>query len=136
MRKNMLGLTLIEVLIALAIIGIALTAVIKSTSQNIRGTSYLQNKTIAMWVAQQVLNEARVGVLKLDGDEKQKQSTEMLGHEWYWQASQEETPNKNIKKITVNVYPNENEDDEESPIVSMASYVYHAPSTTKEGASE
>jgi prepilin-type N-terminal cleavage/methylation domain-containing protein len=51
------GLTLIEVLVALAIISIALTAIIKATSENIRGTAYLQDKTIAMYVARQILNE-------------------------------------------------------------------------------
>ncbi len=56
------GLTLIEVLIALAIVGIAMTAIIKATSQNIRSTAYLQNKLIAMWVGQQVSNEMLAGI--------------------------------------------------------------------------
>lgn len=119
------GLTLIEVLIALAIIAIAMTAVIKATSQNIRGTSYLQDKTMAMWVGQQVMNEARVGLRKLpDSSDKLHDVTNMLGRDWYWQASQEETPNKRIRKISVNVYTHEADDEESAPIVSLESYVY------------
>lgn len=120
------GLTLIEVLIALAIIAIALTAVIKATTQNIRSTSYLQEKMIALWVGEQVLNEARVGVLPLpDDDENIKEKTSMLGFEWYWQAQKIATPNMHIKKIEVNVFAHEIEEDEEqSPIIHLETYVY------------
>jgi general secretion pathway protein I len=121
---NKSGLTLIEVLIALAIIGIALTAVIKATSQNIRSTSYLETKTSAMWVGQQVINEARANLLKMGSStDNQKLTTEMLGREWYWHVAQEETPNNRIKKITVKVFANE--DEQESPVVTLESYVYH-----------
>lgn len=117
------GLTLIEVLIALAITAIALTAVIKAASQNIRATSYLENKTIAMWVGEDIMNEVRVGVLKIS-DDKVKQSSEMLGREWFWQAESAETPNNHIKKITVKVYTREDEDAD--PIITLESFTYRA----------
>jgi len=119
------GLTLIEVLIALAIISIALTAVIKASSQNIRSTTYLQNKTMAMWVGQQVLNEARAGVLKLPNpSDSLKESTSMLGHDWYWDVHQEETPNKHIYLAQVKVYAHE--DDEDNALITLETYLPHA----------
>ena len=112
------GLTLIEVLIALAIISIAMTAVIKATSQNIHSTSYLQQKTTAMWVGTQVINEARANLLKMDRSSgSQKLTTEMLGKDWYWQTAEEETPNPHIKKIMVKVYENEDDEADASPII-------------------
>jgi general secretion pathway protein I len=122
--KQTAGLTLIEVLIALAIVSIAMTAIIKAVSQNIRSTHYLQNKTIAMYVGQQVLNEARVGILEapLEG-EKLTEKTEMFGADWYWQAEEKNTPNQRIKKMTVSVYGHPIENDE-TPIISMDGYVY------------
>ena len=128
MRKlNNAGLTLIEVLIALAIISIALTAIIKATSQNIRSTNYLQNKTIAMWIGQQVMNEARVNLLNLSGaDNKLQQQTTMLGQDFYWQASQEDTANSKIKMVKVDVFNKEPDNDDVTPLVSMESYIYHA----------
>ena len=102
--KKILGLTLIEVLIALAIVAIALTAIIKTTSQNIRSTAYLQDKTIASWVAFQVINEARVGLEvfpEVPGVlEKEKN---MLGQVWKWRAYQKSTPNPQIREIHVEV---------------------------------
>lgn len=121
------GLTLIEVLIALAIVGIAMTAIIKATSQNIRSTGYLQKKTIAMWVGQQVVNEARANLIQLPNPpDKLKQSTIMLNREWTWTANQEGTPNQRIKKITVKVFDKADIDEEDaSPIITLESYVYH-----------
>ena len=119
------GLTLIEVLIALAIVGIAMTAIIKATSQHIRATTYLQNKMVAAWVGEQVLNEVRAGVLTLPDDgEKLKQKTTMFDREWYWQAERHDTPNLHINKISVEVFANNNDEDV-SPMVSLESYVYH-----------
>ena len=121
------GLTLIEVLIALAIAAIALTAVIKATSQSIRGVTYLQNKSIAMWVAQEVMTEARLGLITLPPQSSPLERTvTMLDRDWYVEASSEETPNKNIKKISTSVFsqPAENRDESQSPLVTLESYVY------------
>lgn len=123
--KNQSGFTLVEVLIALAIVGIAMTAVIKATSQNIRSVSYLQTKTTALWVGQQVLNQARVGLLKVDStSSNQKLTTELLGQEWYWELEEEETPNPQIKKLIVKVFANETTKEEDAPLVTLESYRY------------
>jgi general secretion pathway protein I len=122
--RNSLGLTLIEVLIALAIISIAMTAVIKASSQNIRGTQHLQQKSAALWVGQQVLNEVSAGVVDLSsGSDSVKQKTTQFGQDWYWQASKEATPNKRIAKIEVQVFTQE-EHEEATPIITLESYVY------------
>lgn len=123
LKKNIIGLTLIEVLIALAIMSIAMTAVIKATSQNIRNTAYLQNKTVALWLGKLVMNEARLGLLVLPrSSAPRKEMRVFLEREWYWQAKREETPNKRIDKIEVDVFDSE---EEASPLISLESYVYH-----------
>lgn len=127
MPRNMSGLTLIEVLIALAIIAISLTAVIKAASQNIRANSYLQNKTIALWVAQNVMNEVQLGLLKVsEGRDTETGSTEMLGQAWYYRASEQATGNASIKKIEVKVYSREPEDDDAPALIDIEGYGYHA----------
>lgn len=115
------GLSLVEVLIALAIVSIALTAIIKTLSQNVQATTYLENKTIATWVGQQIVNEARVHVLTLSSNEELNQSIVFLGKEWYWQAKEEPTANHRINKITVHVFATR---DEEHPLASLESYTY------------
>jgi general secretion pathway protein I len=127
MSRHMIGLTLIEVLVALAIISISLTAVIKAASQNIRGTGYLQNKSIALWVGQEVMGEVQLGLLKLTDDrDGESSTTTMLGQKWYWHASEESSANTRIKKINVRVYTREPADAEVSPLIDLDGYRYHA----------
>lgn len=104
-KQNENGLTLIEVLIALAILSIALTAVIKSASENIRNTLYLQNRTIATWIGTNVINSIRIGVIKApSAPDKLSQDDQTLGQNWTWKAMINVTPNPLIKQITVDVY--------------------------------
>jgi general secretion pathway protein I len=124
--KRKQGLTLIEVLIALAIVGIAMLAVIKASSQSIRSTTHVQQKTIALWVAQQALNEVRVGVIKLSGLDTINQKTEMLGQYWYTQIRQISTPNKRIMNVTVRVFDHDDYDTDDTPLIEMETYLYHA----------
>lgn len=125
-KASQSGLTLIEVLIALAIVGIAMTAVIKAASQHIRSVTYLQNKTMAMWVGQQVLNEQRAGLLNMgESSGNQKLMTTLFGHDWYWQVKDDETANPHINKVMVKVFANENAEEEDVPLITLESYRYH-----------
>src|SRR5690348_9388083 len=106
--KKQIGLTLIEVLIALSIISISLTAIIKATSQSIRDTSYLQTKMTALWVGQNIMNEILVGLRKLPQPPDQlKKTITMLNRDWYVVANLSDTPNKRIKQVNVDVYEHE-----------------------------
>ena len=118
--KNSLGFTLIEVLVALAIIGIALTAVIKVTSQNIKDTQYLQQKVIAHWVASRVMNEARAGLINLSKTDEISEETDMLNQSWIWKASLEDTPNPHIKSLHVAVFRK----DSDQELATLSSYLY------------
>lgn len=129
MQRQTDGMTLIEVLIALAIIAIALTAVIKAASQNIRGTNYVENKMIALWVAQEVMREAQVGLISLpQGEEGETAAMNMLGHDWYWRASEQSSANARIKKLRVQVYEREPQDEHTQSLIDLDGYRYHAAS--------
>jgi general secretion pathway protein I len=99
------GFTLIEVLVALAIVSIALTAVIKVSSQNIKNTFYIQEKTIALWVASDIINEIRVGLIKAPEEpDLLEDKKEMLSQSWSYSAGLKNTPNPHIKEVNVDVY--------------------------------
>lgn len=121
LSKKHQGFTLIEVLIALAILSIALTAIIRATSQNIRDTSYIQNKTIANWVGIKIINETRAGILKLPvKPDHLEQKTEMLGQQWAWEGYLSPTPNPHIQEIHVDVSQTRGN----KKIISLVSYIY------------
>lgn len=116
--KNKAGFTLIEVLVALAILSIALTAIIKSTAQNIKDTLYLQKKTIALWVGNQIINEIQAGLRKLPtAPDSIKDKSIMLNENWSWEASLKPTPNPRIQEINVAVY-------QQARLIHLVSYLY------------
>jgi general secretion pathway protein I len=117
------GFTLIEVLIALAILSISLTAIIKSTSQSIKDTIYLQDKSIAHWVGLQIMNDARSGALKLSAQsDKLTDESEMLGTHWTWEARLKSTANPHISEIDVDVY----RQSDHAKLAALVSYSYAA----------
>lgn len=124
------GLTLIEVLVALAIIAIAMTAIIKAAAQHIRSTAYLQDKTIAYWVANNVVAEARLGLIQLpEAPDKLAKTSMMLGQDWFWRADIAPTANERIQKIMVDVYHEKVEDDDDvSSLISLTGYLYREKS--------
>jgi general secretion pathway protein I len=123
-NNKLAGFTLIEVLIALAILSISLTAIIKSTSQSIKDTIYLQDKTIAHWVGLKVMNEARAGMLNLSPQsEKVTDETEMLSEKWTWDASLKPTNTPHITEIDVDVY----RQSDNAKMASLVSYSYAEP---------
>jgi general secretion pathway protein I len=119
--KKTNGFTLIEVLIALAILSIALTAIIKTASQNIRDTLYLEDKTIAHWIGMNIINETRAGLIALPTPpDTLEEETTMLGKEWTWQAQFVQSPNPHIKEIHVTVHRK----GESNQLADLSGYTY------------
>lgn len=105
MKKNT-GFTLIEVLLALAVIAIALTALIKATSQTITNTARIKDKSISHWVAMQGITAIQLGALPVPNNQKISQVTTMLGERWYWQAVLTNTAIPHVLQITITVSKN------------------------------
>jgi general secretion pathway protein I len=80
------GFTLVEVMVALAIVAIALPAVLVSLYQQIDDTAYLRDKTIAQMVAANKLAEIRLVVASTRVLTAGKDSgvAPMADREWHW----------------------------------------------------
>ncbi|KAB7622991.1 type II secretion system minor pseudopilin GspI [Alkalilimnicola sp. S0819] len=107
---NERGFTLLEVLIAVAILAIALGAVIKSVTAHTANGSYLRERSFAHWVATDRLAELRLEERFDTGRESGR--TEMADREWPWRIEIEETPNDNVRRVRVTVYSPENDDNQ------------------------
>lgn len=97
---NQRGFTLIEILLALAIIAIALTALLRASSQSIVFTQRIKDKTTNHWVAMQAISSIKLG---LDSSDNLYHTTTLLGKTWYWQATLSSTPIKHMEQITIHV---------------------------------
>ena len=100
--KRVAGFTLIEVLIALAVLAIAMAAVIKVSASNTSNTAYLKEKSIAHWIAVNKANELRLAENWPSVGTK-KGSVVMAKQEWRWQLKVSNTPDKNIRRMDIEV---------------------------------
>lgn len=99
------GFTLIEVLIAVIVLSIALIAVVRNTSQVARQTSYLQDRTIAHWVAMDIMAQLQTNIIQAPmANTKGSGYETMLNQSWAWQAVAVATNQVRVVKIQVSVY--------------------------------
>ncbi len=96
-----LGFTLIEVLLALAVIAIALTALLKTSAQNITNTNRIKDKTISHWIAMQGVAMIQLGLLQTNTRQETTQVTTLFGQRWYWRINTSTTPIPSVLKITI-----------------------------------
>jgi general secretion pathway protein I len=101
------GFTLIEVLLALAIIAIALTALLKATAQNVSNTQRLKEKSISHWIAMQGVAMVQLNLVQIPGNQEITKVTSMLGQRWYWRAKLSATPIKSMQQITISLSKNQ-----------------------------
>lgn len=57
---NARGMTLLEVMVALAVFAIAGLAVMKTASEHLSGLNYLEQKTLATWVVENQLVQQKL----------------------------------------------------------------------------
>ena len=101
MIKNHRGFTLIEVLIALSILAIALTALIKATGQTVTSTHLIKDKTISHWIAMQGVAMIQTGQINIPANQEITKVTTLLGERWYWRAKLLPTPIKHMQQINI-----------------------------------
>lgn len=101
--RNNSGFTLVEILVALAIIAIALGALIKASTNHTESATYLKNKTLAHYVA---MNEITSLQVKKQWPEPGKKdgSQEMAGREWFWTRNTVKTQDDAVRQVSFTVY--------------------------------
>jgi general secretion pathway protein I len=96
------GFTLVEILVALAIIAVSLTAGMRALMQSADSATALKARTLALWVAQNRLAAAQVatpwpGVGRYQGEAAQ------AGARFIWRETVTSTPNPAFRKIEIAV---------------------------------
>ena len=100
------GFTLIEVLVALAIVAIGMAALMSALTSSASTTVFLRDKTLAEWVALNQIESMRLALQRPQKGEKDGDA-EMAGRKWKWHQEVMETEVKGIMRIDVSVKPSE-----------------------------
>lgn len=113
------GFTLIEVMLAMAVLAIAGVALVSATSSNVRHIGQLEERMVANWVASNQLVEANLDETWPPRNNK-KGKVELASKEWFWQQKVVRTTDSNMRAVTIEVRLNE---DDELPITSLQTYI-------------
>lgn len=117
--KYLRGFTLIEVMVALTIIAISLSALLSTSGAQANSATYLKQKTLAHWVAMNELTQLRIlGALPDVGDKKS--STEMANHEWHWIRTTKKTEQDNTRQVSFKIFADK---DYKKNLTSLVGYV-------------
>lgn len=102
-RGRSRGFTLVEVMVALAIVAIAVPALLFTLDQQIDGTAHLRDRSLAGIVASNRLTELR---LALRGGQRRLQgslsgSETMADREWHWRVQTSATQLPGFSRVEI-----------------------------------
>ncbi len=116
------GFTLLEVLVALAVVAIALGALVTAAGMQTRNDAYLQDKTFAHWVAMN-----RAAEMQLDGNAirvgETSGSEQMAQRTWFWKSVLATTEDPNVARATIEVRAAPKDD---RPLFTLVAFVYRS----------
>jgi general secretion pathway protein I len=98
------GFTLIEVLAALVIVALGMLGVIEAVTQTARNGTYLREKTLAHWIAMNVVTERRLQLSPPDIAESSDE-VEFAGQRWRWTLRVTQTQVESLRRMDVTVRP-------------------------------
>lgn len=103
------GFTLLEILVALAVITIALSAIISEGAQSLNNAAQLRDKTFAHWVA---LNKVKEWQISDQWPKPGQLRGEMLmaEREWFWRITVRATEDKDVQRLDVEVRKKRNDE--------------------------
>ena len=101
-RERASGFTLVEILVALAVVAVALAAGMRALAQSADGAGTLKARTLAMWVAQNRIANAEFA-RDLPPARRRSGDASHGGTAFVWRESVGATPNPAFRRVDVEV---------------------------------
>ncbi len=112
------GFTLIEVLVALFVIGMGLVAVIAVAARSGEVDSQLQQQTFASWVASNQIERMRLSP-KWPAIGESNGKVTLAGEDWQWKATVVKTQDPDLRRVTISVATSEKPDDSVTKLIGF-----------------
>ena len=97
------GFTLIEVLVALMVVALGLTALMVTVSGTARTSGYLRDKALAQWIALNRIVEVRLNLVQF-GQNKDLGELDYANRRWHYDTRYFDTSNANMRRVVVRVW--------------------------------
>lgn len=111
------GFTLLEVLVALAVLALAMGALVLTASREAQSLGDERARTLAQWVAANAIAEARLsGPLPTSG--RRSGEVSMGGQHWRWQLDIAMATDEGIRRLDVSV----RRGDEQVPLLRLSGF--------------
>jgi general secretion pathway protein I len=108
------GFSLIEALVALAVLAIATVGLMRTVESHIDSTRGVERRTAAMWVAENRLAELEARAPAANADQ-----VEMLGQIWRVAVTRRGTDDPEIQRVRIDVFPAQ----DSVPLASLDGFV-------------
>jgi len=96
------GFTLLEMLVAVAVLAIAMAAIITNGARYASGAASLRDKSIALWVARNHLAEVEL-LPNWPNIGKSNDDVKMGGIEWTWRTEVISTQDPTLRRLNIRV---------------------------------
>lgn len=97
------GFTLVEVLVALVVVAVGLTALMVAVNGTARTSGFLRDKSLAQWIALNRLSEVRLNVTKF-GQNTDTGELDFGSRKWHYDTRYFDTSIASMKRVVVRVY--------------------------------
>ena len=119
-HQRQLGFTLLEVMVALAVLAIVMGALIKVTDSYAFNAGYLQEKTLAQWIAENKAVEYQL-MQEFPAVGSKSGETEMARVDWQWRVKVSNTEDKRLRRLDISVALKQG--DLDTPITTLVAFV-------------
>ncbi len=121
MHKRCAGFTLLEILVALAVLATAMGALLQTAGSFTINQAYLRDRTIAEWIARNHMIEQqlsatwpRIGQTKGEIDYAER--------DWQWVMQVTQSPEKDLRRLDIEIFVIDGNESEQS-LASLSGFV-------------
>jgi general secretion pathway protein I len=124
------GFTLIEVVVALAILAVGMLAVFKTIGDTVYNVDALRDRSLAEWIADNRITEIRISG-EMPSVEETAGEVEYAGRRWHWVTKVSQTQVQGLRRIDVSV--RRDGDPEDASLVTLAGFVGQTAMSSPQG---
>jgi general secretion pathway protein I len=117
------GFTLVEVLVALMIIALGLSALLTAVSGTARASGYLREKALAQWIALNRVTEVRLNLQQQQlGQSSDTGELDYANRKWHYDTRYFDTNSQAMRRVIVRVWAG-NADTKGNPLAECSGFI-------------